>query len=318
MAAYTTTCETRLMTHKLPPLNALKAFEAAARELSFKDAAVELNLTPAAVGYQVRRLEQELGAKLFHRLNRALVLTDAGKAYLPVVQEAFDGLAKGTAALTARESDRLVMVRTTWSLSSKWLVARLENFHKRHPHLMVRVDSTDELADFARDDVDVALQYCKPVERRLHSVLLFAEQVSPVCSPALMEGGRPLRVASDLRHHTLLHDAMTDVTWSDWLRAADAADVDASAGPVVSHSALTVDAALAGEGIALGRSPLVADDLATGRLVRPFETALVSSWGYYVICLPDRAAEPKIRAFRDWVLHEAKASEAMTLLPAPP
>ena len=162
MAAYTTTCETRLMTHKLPPLNALKAFEAAARELSFKDAAVELNLTPAAVGYQVRRLEQELGAKLFHRLNRALVLTDAGKAYLPVVQEAFDGLAKGTAALTARESDRLVMVRTTWSLSSKWLVARLENFHKRHPHLMVRVDSTDELADFARDDVDVALQYCKP------------------------------------------------------------------------------------------------------------------------------------------------------------
>lgn len=306
------------MVHKLPPLNALGAFEAAARELSFKEAAVELNLTPAAVGYQVRRLEKDLGIKLFHRLNRALVLTDAGKAYLPVVQDAFNVLSKGTAALSTGKSDRLVVVRTSWSLGSKWLVARLEDFHKHHSHLMVRVDSTDEPADFARDEVDVALQYSKRVERSLHSVLLFAEQVFPVCSPGLMEGDRPLRVASDLRHHTLLHDAMTDVTWPDWLRATDATDVEASAGSVFSHSALTIDAALGGEGVALGRSPLVADDLAAGRLVRPFETALVSNWGYYVICLPDRAAEPKIRAFRDWVLHEAKASEAVTLLLARP
>lgn len=306
------------MTYRLPPLNALKAFEAAARELSFKEAAAELNLTPAAVGYQVRRLEKELGVKLFHRLNRALVLTDAGKAYLPVVREAFNVLSKGTAALSARKSDRRVVVRISWSLSSKWLVPRLDDFHKHHSHLTVRVDSTDELADFSRDDVDVALQYSKRVEHRLHSVLLFAEQVFPVCSPALAAGDHPLGTPSELRHHTLLHDTMTDVTWSDWLRAADTVDVEVSAGPVFSHSALTVDAALAGEGIALGRSPLVADDLDSGRLVRPFETALVSNWGYYVICLPDRAAEPKIRAFRDWVLHEARVSEAVTLLRAQP
>ena len=299
------------MAHKLPPLNALRAFEAAARKLSFKEAAVELSLTSAAVGYQVRRLEDDLGTRLFHRLNRALVLTDAGKAYLPVVQEAFDVLCKGTATLSGGKSDRLVVVRAPWSLSSRWLVARLEDFHKNHSHLVVRVDSTDQRADLARDEVDVALQYCKRVERRLHSVLLFVEQVFPVCSPALMEGGRPLRVAPDLCHHALLHDTMTDVTWPDWLRAADAGDIEATAGRVFSHSALAIDAALAGDGVALGRSPLVADDLAAGRLVRPFETALVSQWGYYVICLPERAAEPKIRAFRDWVLHEAKASEAI-------
>jgi LysR family glycine cleavage system transcriptional activator len=304
------------MTRKLPPLNALRAFEVAARKLSFKKAGGELNLTPAAVGYQVRRLEQELGAKLFHRLNRALLLTDAGKAYLPVVQEAFDVLSKGTAALSMRKPNRLVVVRTTWSLSSKWLVARLEEFHKQHSHLMVRVESSDEAAGFAGDGIDVALQYIKRVEPRLHSVLLFAEQAFPVCSPTLMEGERPLRLASDLRYHTLLHDMMTDVTWSDWLRAANAADVDASAGSVLSHSALTIDAALAGEGVALGRSPLVAEDLASGRLVRPFETALVSNWGYYVTCLPERADEPKIKAFRDWVLHEARTSEAVTRLRA--
>ncbi len=306
------------MACKLPPLYALRAFEAAARKLSFKDAAVELNLTPAAVGYQVRRLEKDLGTRLFHRLNRALVLTDAGKAYLPVVQEAFDVLSKGTARLGARKSDRLVVVRIPWSLSSKWLVARLEGLHRHHPHLMVRVNSSDESVDFARDEVDIAVQYSKRIECRLHSVLLFAEQVFPVCSPAMMKGNRPLGEPSDLVHHTLLHDTMTDVTWPDWLRAADAVGVESTNGRVFSHCALTIDAALAGDGIALGRSPLVANDLAAGRLVRPFETALVSNWGYYVTCLPERAAEPNISAFRGWLLHEAKASEAVTLLLAHP
>jgi LysR family glycine cleavage system transcriptional activator len=306
------------MSQVLPPLNALRAFEAAARLLSFKEAAIELSLTPAAIGYQVRRLEEALGTKLFHRLNRALVLSDAGTAYLPVVQNAFEVLSTGAATLRARESDCLVVVRVTWSLGSKWLVGRLEDFHRYHPHLTVKVESSDERADFAGDGVDIALHYGKRVERCFNSVLLFAEQVFPVCSPVLREGDRPLRVASDLCHHTLLHDTMTDLTWSDWLRAAAVVDFDTSAGPVISHSALTVDAAVAGEGVALGRSPLVADDLAAGRLVRPFETTLVSNWGYYVICLPDRAAEPKIRAFRDWVLHEAGASEAATFLPAQP
>lgn len=301
------------MSHELPPLNALRAFEVAARKLSFKEAAIELNLTAAAVGYQVRRLEGVLGTQLFHRLNRAMVLTDAGKMYLPVVQEAFDALSRGTKALSARKSDRLVVVRIPWSLSTKWLVARLEGLRKHHPHLEVKVISTDELVDFSRDEVDIAVQYSKRIERRLHSVLLFGEQVFPVCSPALARGDRPLREASDLAQHTLLHDTMTDVTWPDWLRAADAADVESATGRMFSHSALAIDAALAGDGIALGRSPLVADDLAAGRLVRPFETALVSSWGYYVTCLPERAVESKIGAARDWLLNEAKASEAVTL-----
>ena len=152
------------MTWVLPPLNALRAFEAAARQLSFKEAAVELSLTPAAIGYQVRRLEEALGTRLFHRLNRVLVLSAAGTAYLPVVQDAFEVLSKGAAALPARMSDRLIVVRVTWSLGSKWLVARLEDFHKHHPDLMVTIASSDEPADFAGDEVDIALHYGKRVK----------------------------------------------------------------------------------------------------------------------------------------------------------
>lgn len=302
------------MADRLPPLNALRAFEAAARELSFTKAGAELNLTAAAVGYQVRRLEMALGVELFYRLNRALALTDKGKSYVPVVQEAFSVLRKGTSDLSRRKSTDLLVVRTPWSFSSKWLVPRLDAFHKAHPHLTIKVDSTDEIVDFARDDVDVALQYSQKVERQLHSVLLFAEQVFPVCNPALAAGDRPLTEASQLIGHTLLHDAMTDVTWSDWLRATDAAAIDASTGTMFSHSALSIDAALAGDGIALGRSPLVANDLESGRLVRPFETALAGSWGYYMVCLPNREKEPKIKAFSDWVVKEARASEAATLM----
>ncbi len=302
------------MSQKLPPLNALKCFEIAARELSFKKAALELSLTPAAVGYHIRRLEADLGKKLFHRLNRALALTDEGKAYVAVVQEAFNILAKGTKMLSSGKSSRHVVVRVTWSLSSKWLVTRLEEFHRRYPHLTVQLDSSDEATDFTNTEIDIALQYRNNIDQSLNSVLLFAEQVFPVCSPELVQGKHPIRSANDLRHHVLLHDTMTDLSWSDWLSAINAVDVNPSIGPIMSHSSLTVDAAIAGEGIALGRSPLVTDDLVAGRLVRPFDTSLVSNWGYHVVCLPDRASELKIQAFSDWVLKEAKTSEAIMLL----
>ena len=300
------------MPQKLPPLNALKSFEAAARLLSFKEAAVELNITAAAVGYHVRRLEQGLGKKLFHRLNRALLLTDDGKVFATVVQEAFDVLAKGTSLLSSGKAARSIQVRATWSLSSKWLISRLERFHQGNPHFLVRIDSRDDPAEFIHDGIDVALHYRSQLEPRLNSVLLFAERVFPVCTPRLTQGSHPLRQPSDLRYHTLLHDTMTDLSWSDWLRTADVDGVDATAGPVISHSALTIDAALASEGVALGRSPLIADDLAAGRLVRPFKTSLVSSWAYYIECLPERSEEIEIRSFREWVLNEARISETAT------
>jgi LysR family glycine cleavage system transcriptional activator len=307
------------MAYRLPPLNALRAFEAAARELSFTKAAVELNVTPAAVGYQVRRLEDHLGMKLFHRLNRALVLTDAGRAFLPVVHEAFELLSKGSMELSAHEPERVLSVSVAQSLGAKWLVPRLDRFRARHPKLELRIDSTDELADFARDDVDVAVRYARRVDPDLYSVLVLVDQVFPVCSPALAAGAHPLRDPADLRHHKLLNQWQNDVTWSDWLRAAEAAGVDASHGPVFSHISLAVDAAIAGQGVALGRSPLVADDLESGRLVRPFDTALVSDLAYFVVCRPERANESKIRAiraFRDWVLLEARGSEAVAILHA--
>lgn len=301
------------MAYRLPPLNTLRAFEAAARELSFTRAALELNVTPAAIGYQVRRLEQHLGMELFRRLNRALVLTDAGKAFVPVVREAFETLSSGTAALTSHKPERTLTVSVAQSLGARWLVPRLDQFHARHPKLEIRMDATDELTDFARDQVDVAVRYARRVDPHLHSVVVFTEQAFPVCAPGLAEGRIPLRAPADLRHHVLLHDRMPDVTWPVWLRAANSDGIDGSQGPVFSHTGLAIDAARAGQGVALGRSPLVVDDLASGQLVRPFELALVSAFTYFVVCLPEQAEEPKIRAFREWLLLEARATEAATL-----
>jgi LysR family glycine cleavage system transcriptional activator len=301
------------MAYRLPPLNTLRAFEAAARELSFTKAALELNVTPAAVGYQVRRLEQHLGMALFRRLNRALALTDAGQAFLPVVREAFETLSNGTAVLTSHKPERTLAVSVAQSLGAKWLVPRLDHFHARHPNLEIRVDATDELADFARGQVDVAVRYARRVDPHLHSAVVFTEQAFPVCASGLAESRPPLRTPEDLRHHVLLHDRMPDVTWPVWLRASGADGVDGAQGPLFSHTGLAIDAARAGQGVALGRSPLVVDDLASGQLVRPFELALVSAFTYFVICLPERAEEPKIRAFREWLLLEGRAIEAATL-----
>ena len=297
------------MARRLPPLNALRAFEAAARHLSFTRAAQELNVTQAAVSHQVKALEARLGLALFRRRNRALVLTEAGQAYLPPVRDAFDAIAQATRRLEARRSGGVLTVSTMDSFAAAWLVPRLGRFRAAHPDVDVRITITDRLVDFARDDVDLGIRYGRGHYPGLNVVRLLTEDIFPVCSPALLRGENPLRSPADLHYHTLLHDDMRE-DWRMWLMAATVADVDPTRGPAFSHSHLVIQAAADGQGVALGRGALVAQDLAAGRLVKPFDISLAAEYAYYVVTPTAAAEQPKITAFRDWLLEEAQRDPA--------
>ncbi|MFQ5995526.1 MAG: transcriptional regulator GcvA, partial [Acidiferrobacterales bacterium] len=261
------------MARRLPPLNAVRAFEAAARHLSFTKAAEELHVTQAAISHQVRALEGYLGFKLFRRLNRALVLTEEGQTYLPPVKRVFDQLFEATKRLTESESRGRLTVSVLPSFAARWLVPRLGRFREAHPDIDVRVAPAAELVDFARDDVDVAIRYGRGRYLGLRVDRLMTEDIMPVCSPALLKGAKVLKRPSDLAHHTLLHDE-DHGDWRTWLIAAGAKDVDATRGTVFTDSGMLIQAAVGGQGVALARGALAADDLAADRLVRPFELSL--------------------------------------------
>ncbi len=292
------------MARRLPPLNALRAFEAAARHLSFTRAAGELNVTQAAVSHQIKGLEERLGVLLFRRLNRTLRLTDEGQVLLPAVGEALDLIAEAVERLEDRESAGVLTVSTLDSFAATWLVPRLGRFRTRHPEIDVRITTADHPVDFAREDIHMAIRYGRGEWAGLDIVRLMNEELFPVCSPSLLGEGTPLRRPSDLCHFTLLHDDLR-VTWRMWLMAAGADQVDPDRGPTFNHSHLVMQAAIAGAGVALGRSVLVADELASGRLVKPFEFSLPAEYAYYVVCPEATAGRPKIQAFREWLLEAA-------------
>ena len=296
------------MSRRLPPLNAIRAFEAAARHLSFTRAADELAVTQAAISHQVKALEEWLGVKLFRRLNRALLLTDAGQAYLPPPREAFDQLAGATGRLRADDSRGVLTITTLPSIAARWLVPRLGRFREAHPDIDLRIDASQHLTDFAREDVDVALRYGGGAWDGMRAERLMTEDFVPVCSPRLLEGAHPLRSPEDLRHHTLLHDDNRN-DWTMWFLAAGIEDGDSTRGPAFSDSSLVLQAAAEGQGVALGRSALAATDLAAGRLVKPFDISLPASWAYYVVYPEATAERPKIMAFRDWLMAEAGRDE---------
>jgi len=304
------------MGRRLPPLNAVRAFEAAARHLSFTLAAEELNVTQAAVSHQVKALEQRLGVPLFRRLNRGLRLTDAGALYRTELEDILDRLEQATERLRASEAAGLLTVSTGTSFASKWLVPRLQRFRERRPDIDVRIDADDALTDFRRDNVDLAIRYGGGVYPGLYSVKLLQDTVFPVCGPKLLEDRYPLRAPEDLKHHTLLHDQGVVEDWSSWLRTAGVSGVDASRGPSFSHSAMLIEAAIAGQGVALARSSMVAHDLREGRLVQPFLLSLRPEFSYWVVCPQATVDKPKIAEFRAWVLEEAAAETGERAQPA--
>jgi LysR family transcriptional regulator, glycine cleavage system transcriptional activator len=298
------------MTRRLPPLNSLRAFEAAARHLSFTRAAEELHVTPAAISHQIKALEDHLGVKLFRRLSRAVLLTEAGQACVAGLSDAFDRMAVALERLRAQECTGSLTVSTSPALAAKWLVPRLERFQQLHPEIDVRVSAAMRLVDFAREDVDVAIRYGRGSYPGLLADLLLTNEVVPVCAPALLEGARPLRTPQDLRHHALLHDDTSTSdgaypNWPMWLRAAGLEDIDPSRGPRFDYPGLVLDAAAAGRGVALALSTVAAADLAARRLVTPFAVAAPTPFAYYLVCPEATAERPKVAAFRRWLRAEA-------------
>jgi LysR family transcriptional regulator, glycine cleavage system transcriptional activator len=295
---------------RLPPLNALRAFEAAARHLSFNAAAEELNVTPAAISHQIKALEADLGVKLFRRLNRAVRLTDAGQACLPGLRDGFERIA--AAVTRARQGDSLGLLTVTASpaIASKWLVPRLERFRAKHPQIDLRIDASMRMVDFVREDVHVGLRYGTGNYPGLHTELLLRSEIFPVCSPALLKGKHPLRKPEDLRHHTLIHDETATLDprgpdWAMWLRAAGISDIDTSHGLRFNQVALAMDAAIGGRGVTLARDVFAAADIAAGRLVQPFDKVMPADFAIYVVMPPALVTAPKIKAFRDWLFEEA-------------
>jgi len=301
------------MTRRLPSLNALRAFEAAARHLSFTKAAAELNVTQAAISHQVKTLEDQLGLPLFRRLNRRLLLTDAGQVYGSSLTRTFDGIAEATERITAQRGGGSLRISTLPSLAAKWLLPRLSRFRTRHPEIDVLVSAAHGLADFRRDDVHLAIRYGKGNYPGLETVSLMDDEIFVVCSPQLLTSGPPLRDPADLKHHTLLHDSSAEAgrrDWRAWLERVGVSGVDPDRGPGFSDSNLIIEAVIAGEGVALTRRSLAADDLAAGRLTIPFGPIAPASNRYYVVYPKANAELPKVRAFTRWLLDEAEADRA--------
>jgi LysR family glycine cleavage system transcriptional activator len=299
------------MKHRHPvPLNALRAFEAAARCQSFQVAAGQLFVTPAAVSHQVKRLEAYLGVTLFQRGHRAVELTREGAALAASLGELFERLDLALDRATATTTADL-RVSTVESFAAKWLAPRLHRFHHACPALKVRVETGNAHADFASDGVDVAIRYGPGAYAGVAAARLMEAPVFPVCAPALLApGAKPLAVPDDLRHHTLLHDESAAghagvPDWPAWLAAASATRVGASQGPVFASIYLAQEAAVAGHGVALGVAPLVEEDLRLGRLAKPFQHALDNPHAFWLVHRHGADANPAIDTFCRWLRQEA-------------
>ncbi|MDV7339764.1 transcriptional regulator GcvA [Terasakiella sp. A23] len=292
------------MARKLPSLNGLKAFEAAARHESFTKAAEELCVTQGAVSHQVKALEAELGLKLFAREPQKLTLTQAGQDYLIVMRDAFDSIAHGTERLLKSQNSQILTLSISPNFASQWLIHRLGRFAEEHPDVDLRVSASMRHTDFTSDDVDIAIRHSDGNLPGLDVTKLYTETLFPVCSPDL-----DIKTPNDLARYPLLHlDSRDD--WLKWLRAAGIEDIDRSRGPILNRATLIIDACVDGQGVALARTGLAAHNLLNGRLVRPFDIDLSVPYSYWIVCPKQSANLPKIKTFKDWVMKEARAEKA--------
>jgi LysR family glycine cleavage system transcriptional activator len=299
---------------RLPPLNALRAFEAAARHLNFSRAADELAVTPGAVSQQIQNLEDYVGASLFKRTPKGLLLTDAAQTALPALREAFDRLAEAASLLTAAVDGRRLTVSVAPSFAAKWLVPRLGLFEQAHPLVDVWLSADMEVVDFASGEIDLAIRYGTGRYPGLEVQRLMAETVIAVASPELI-AANPLNALSDLAGQVLLHDGSPDADdscpdWPMWLAARGVRGVDGSRGPRFNQSSLVIEAAAGGRGIALAKRALAQADLDAGRLVAPFQIATAVDFAYYVVHPKAKGRLPQVKAFVAWITAQAAAHEA--------
>ncbi len=289
------------MARRLPPLNSLKCFEAAGRLLSFTEAARELNVTQAAISHQIKVIEDFLGAPLFQRHPRRLALTEQGKALLPDVTEAFDRVSAAVAGLGQEQYSSMISVRLGPSFAARWLSPRLKYFWLQYPEIDLCLFHTNAPTDFEREEIDIAVIYGKGDWPGLIADRLLTLDFFPVCSPAFMHNDKPLTDIDNLRYYTLLHDAGYEC-WQDWLRLAGVGGIRATKGTIIDDTNVLIQAAIDGQGIALGSTAFVQDHLDSGKLVKPFDISLVNDFSYYVICPESHLRNPSVRAFKDWLL----------------
>lgn len=295
-------------------LNALRAVEAAARHQSFALAAQELNVTPAAVGQLVRRLEESLGVELFHRSQAGparLIATEAARAALPELQTGFASLAAAMDRLRSMKQRQSLSVTVPMAFADKWLLPRLDRFRQRHPGCELQINTSTALVDFSTQAIDVGIRYGAGVWPGLSAFPFARDAFFPVCSPILLEGPNGLKTPEDLCHHSLIFDTSMACnpafrSWRDWYEVAGLPVSGSERGLKINDSAAAYRMAIAGQGVAMGRTTLVVDDLREGRLVQPFGPVLECSLAYHVVCRPQDVTDPSIMAFREWLTEEAQ------------
>ncbi|GBD46812.1 transcriptional regulator GcvA [Methylopila sp. Yamaguchi] len=308
--------EPRTNLAQLPPMTALRAFVAVAQHGSFIRAGEALHVTPAAIGQQIRQLEAHIGTQLFRRdRGQALEPTEVAQKLLPGLVEGFASILAAVDRLSESEEALPLRISVAPSFALKWLLPRLDRLRARHPEFDVRIATTTDLVDFSRDEADCAIRFGAGSYSGLHSEILLSDYVVPVCSPALLRGPFPLDDISRLPAHVLLHDdgAAIDASapdWRTWLKTEHVEGIDLTRGPRFDQALMAIEAAIAGQGIALARSTLVSDDLANGRLIHPFGEPRKVLHSYHFVCRPHRLHTPRIQLFLNWLREEAAASAA--------
>jgi LysR family glycine cleavage system transcriptional activator len=297
-------------TIRMPPLNALRAFEAAARHLSFSRAADELNVTPAALSHQIKGLEAFLELKLFHRRTRQIDLTDAGRLILPDISDGFANLRRAVQLLNQRRDHNVIVVTAGPAFTAKWLAPRLYRFAAAHPDVDLRIAANLALANFTDDGIDAAIRFGSGNFPGLYTEMLFEDVMLPMCSPALLEGPDGIRTPSDLVRHTLIHDeslihiAPDAPNWRGWLKTAGISGIDADRGLRFNLADHAIDAAIEGAGVVLARKILAQRDLDAGRLVEPFGLELCVKRAFYFVCPAGHEKRRIVEIFREWLADE--------------
>lgn len=289
------------MLKRIPPLNSLRAFESAARQLSFTKAADELFVTQAAVSHQIKSLENFLSIKLFHRKNRALLLTEEGQSYFHDLRNIFVDIQDATQRLVAMGAKGAITIATPPSFASQWLVPRLHKFSAEHSDIDVRIKAVDADDGFLDDSVDIAVFYGKGNWTNYYCTKLLSEFLTPMCSPLLLQKGKPLTLLKDLSQHILLHDN-TRAAWKNWLKNFNVKHANVNQGPIFSHTMLVLQSACIGQGIALSDTVLAKPEIDSGRLVCPFDERVESKLSYYIVCKESQAEQSKIKVFSEWML----------------
>lgn len=287
---------------RLAPLNALKAFEAAGRHLSFTAAADELCVTLSAVSHQIRLLEEHLGVSLFHRTRKGLVLSAEGQLILPDLREGFDKIGASLSKLDTRREEGVLTVSMLSTFAMRWFIPRLGRFQEKHPNIEVRISTSVNWIDLEREGIDCAIRFGRGGWPGLASDRMFDEVLQPVCAPSLLS---ELQKPEDLADARLLHAQLRREDWRLWLAAAGLDGIDANKGPVFETRAFVIQAALQGLGVACLDPSLVADEVAAGRLVRPFDLTIPIEGAYWFVCPDHLATSPRLTVFKDWLLAEA-------------